>query len=95
MVFCRGCGGELHETAIACPQCGARQASSRTEKSKITAGLLALFLGGLGIHRFYLGQWWGIFYLLFIWTFIPPIIALVEGIVFFCTSDEAWAAKYE
>ena len=25
-------------------------------KSKITAGLLALFLGALGIHRFYLGH---------------------------------------
>jgi TM2 domain-containing membrane protein YozV len=25
-------------------------------KSKLTAGLLALFLGGLGIHRFYLGH---------------------------------------
>jgi hypothetical protein len=25
MVFCRGCGKELHETAITCPQCGAPQ----------------------------------------------------------------------
>lgn len=26
------------------------------KKSKITAGLLALFLGGLGIHKFYLNE---------------------------------------
>lgn len=25
MVFCRGCGKEIHETARACPQCGAVQ----------------------------------------------------------------------
>lgn len=25
MVFCRGCGKEIHETAIACPSCGAPQ----------------------------------------------------------------------
>jgi predicted RNA-binding Zn-ribbon protein involved in translation (DUF1610 family) len=23
MVFCRGCGGQMHETAHACPSCGA------------------------------------------------------------------------
>lgn len=25
MVFCRGCGKEIHETAVSCPQCGAPQ----------------------------------------------------------------------
>lgn len=25
MIFCRGCGKELHETAISCPHCGAPQ----------------------------------------------------------------------
>lgn len=25
MMFCRGCGKEIHETAISCPQCGAQQ----------------------------------------------------------------------
>lgn len=25
MVFCRGCGKELHETALTCPHCGAPQ----------------------------------------------------------------------
>lgn len=35
-------------------------------KNKTTAALLALFLGGIGIHRFYLGKWISsIFYLLF------------------------------
>lgn len=36
------------------------------KKNKTTAGLLALFLGGLGVHKFYLGQTLaGVLYLLF------------------------------
>jgi TM2 domain-containing membrane protein YozV len=94
MVYCRGCGREIHESARSCPHCGATQSFGAQGKSKVVAGMLALFLGGLGIHRFYLGQWWGLFYLLLCWTFVPAIIALVEGIVFFCTNDDAWNAKY-
>jgi len=44
--------------------------------------ILALFLGGLGVHKFYFGQiGLGIVYLLFCWTFIPTIIALIEAII--------------
>lgn len=50
-------------------------------KDKTTAGVLALLLGGVGAHKFYLGQTGsGIVYLLFCWTLIPGIIALIEGI---------------
>ena len=93
MVFCRGCGKEIHESARACPACGATQYSG-SEKRKIVAGFLALFLGGFGIHRFYLGQWWGLIYLLLCWTFIPAILAFFEAIVFFCTSEANWRKKY-
>jgi TM2 domain-containing membrane protein YozV len=48
-------------------------------KSKGVAAILALFLGGLGIHKFYLGQSGrGLLYLIFCWTFVPAIIALFE-----------------
>jgi TM2 domain-containing membrane protein YozV len=93
MVFCRGCGKEIHKSALSCPHCGARQRSS-SAKSKVVAGVLALLLGGLGIHRFYLGQWWGLLYLAFCWTFVPLVIAFIEAIIFFLSSDEAWEAKY-
>ncbi|RUO23002.1 hypothetical protein CWE09_13810 [Aliidiomarina minuta] len=95
MIYCRGCGKELHESAISCPHCGARQQSATGQgKNKVVAGVLALFLGGFGIHRFYLGQWWGIFYLLFFWTFIPSFIALIEAIVFLVSGDQQWEQKY-
>jgi TM2 domain-containing membrane protein YozV len=98
MVFCRGCGKEIHEKAPACPHCGfvqaATPASTKGMKNRGVAALLAFLLGGLGVHRFYLGQWWGIFYLLLCWTLIPGFIAVIEAIVFLCTSDKNWDAKY-
>lgn len=64
-------------------------------KSKTTAGLLALFFGGIGIHKFYLGKWvWGIVYILFCWTFIPAIVALVEAILLFAKSEHDFNLKY-
>lgn len=57
---------------------------------KVTYVLLAIFLGGLGIHNFYAGKTGlGILYLLFCWTFIPSIAALVQAIIALCqTADE-------
>ena len=50
------------------------------KKNPTTAVVLALLLGGLGIHRFYLGQTaWGILYLLFSWTLIPGVVAFFEA----------------
>ena len=45
-----------------------------------TAGiLLALLLGGVGAHHFYLGSiGLGILYAVFCWTFIPALVAFVE-----------------
>lgn len=64
-------------------------------KSRLAAILLAFFLGGFGVHKFYLGQIVaGIFYLLFCWTFIPAIIAFIEFIIYICMSDEEFAKKY-
>lgn len=55
MVFCRGCGKEIHKDATSCPNCGAPQRTA-SSKSRMTAALLAFFLGGLGAHKFYLGK---------------------------------------
>jgi TM2 domain-containing membrane protein YozV/Tfp pilus assembly major pilin PilA len=99
MVFCRACGHTLHVSAPTCPKCGAPQrvvppAPARGLKSKVTAGLLAILIGGLGVHRFYLGQWWGLFYLLFVWTGIPGVVAFIEGIVFLASDQARWDARH-
>ncbi|MDR1014195.1 MAG: TM2 domain-containing protein [Coriobacteriales bacterium] len=56
--------------------------SSRVASAnKLTYGLLAIFLGGIGAHKFMAGKTGlGIVCILFCWTFIPAIIGLVEGI---------------
>lgn len=69
--------------------------STPSDKNRILAALLALFLGGFGIHKFYLGQKiWGVVYLLFFWTFIPAIAAFIEGILLLVMSDEKFNSKF-
>lgn len=64
-------------------------------KSKIAAGILGILLGGIGIHKFYLGRiGMGIIYILFCWTYIPAIIGFIEGIIYLTSSDEKFYAKY-
>lgn len=99
-VFCRGCGKPIHRTAPFCPHCGAPQAAAmagrpRGQKDKSTAGILALLLGGIGVHKFYLEQpGLGVLYLLFCWTFIPALIGLIEGVIYLTMSDERFSRKY-
>ena len=50
--------------------------------NKIAFILLAAFVGGFGLHRFYAHKFIsGIFYLLFCWTGIPGVIGMVEGVL--------------
>ena len=66
-----------------------------TGKSRTVAVLLALFLGGIGAHRFYLGKVGsGLLYLLLCWTFIPAIIALFEAVRWLCMSNESFSERY-
>ena len=59
-------------------------------RDKTTAGVLALLLGGLGIHRFYLGQpFIGLAYFLFCWTFIPAILGFIDGL-YILVASRAW-----
>ena len=74
-----------------CPQCGTKQLVGKP-KSKVVAALLAIFLGFLGAHRFYLGQWLGILYIFF--GVIAWLVAIIEGVVFLLTPSESWNRKY-
>lgn len=64
-------------------------------KSKTTATVLCFFLGGIGVHRFYLGQsGLGFLYLIFSWTFVPAVIAVIDFIVLLLMSEETFNQKY-
>ena len=57
--YCQNCGTEIDPSSTVCPQCGYQIPPTIIKtshpKSKLVAGLLGLFLGGFGIHNFYLG----------------------------------------
>jgi len=50
--------------------------------NKVVYSLLAIFLGGLGAHKFYSGKMGvGFVYLILCWSFIPSLIGVVEGLI--------------
>ena len=62
MKYCSQCGAQLVDEAVVCPHCGCAVAPTKTvdpnasPKSRLIALLLCVFVGGLGIHRFYVGK---------------------------------------
>lgn len=58
--FCPNCGQPTVPGAAVCTSCGIALNNTveqkTSEKSKIAAGLLGIFLGAWGIHNFYLGN---------------------------------------
>ncbi len=94
MKNCEACGQRISTEAIWCPSCGHPNKGSSFDvpmKRRIVAGLLALFLGGLGFHKFYLGKSKvGLLFLVFVWTFIPSIIGFVQGIYYLLQSDDSF-----
>lgn len=68
---------------------------------KILAGILAIVLGGLGIHKFVLGYTTeGVIMLLIsvlscgMLAVIPSVIGIVEGIMYLTKSDEEFVRTY-
>jgi TM2 domain-containing membrane protein YozV len=55
--YCHNCAAPTAPGAAVCTNCGAplTQQIPGVQKSKLTAGLLGIFIGSLGIHNFYLG----------------------------------------
>jgi|SRR3954469_24107500 TM2 domain-containing membrane protein YozV/ribosomal protein L40E len=100
--FCSECGAAIKARAEICPKCGVRQfvpsgftVVAPNGRSKWLAGVFALVLGGLGVHKFYLGEvGWGILYLIFCWTFVPAVVGFIEGIMLFAMTDREFAEKY-
>lgn len=67
---------------------------AKTSKSRVTTSLLAILLGGLGIHFFYLEAWgWGLISILLCWTYLPAIAGLILGIRYLTMSDKEFERK--
>jgi TM2 domain-containing membrane protein YozV len=99
--FCWQCAEPTHPQAVICVKCGVSQGggafggvfntTAGGENRKLIAALLGIFLGSLGIHRFYLGYTViGVIQLVLgvaglltcgITTVISMIWGLVEGIM--------------
>lgn len=69
----------------------------RQENKKVVAGILAILLGSLGIHKFYLGyNKEGIIQLILGFIFgIGGIIGIIEGIIYLTRSDEEFYQTYQ
>jgi TM2 domain-containing membrane protein YozV len=90
--YCQYCGAETNPQQEICIKCGVRLAKVAPPyaKSKIVAGILGIFLGGFGIHRFYLGYTGiGIIQIIvtivtcgigYLWGFIEGILILTGNI---------------
>jgi TM2 domain-containing membrane protein YozV len=75
---------------------GNLELAKQKRKSKKTATILAFpILGGLGIHKFYLGQiGQGVLYFIFSFLLIPAIISLFEFISYLSMSTEKFDTKF-
>lgn len=71
--------------------------TGRSGKDKVAAGLLAIFLGGLGIHYFYLGKTTGglvCILLTFITCGIWSVISFIQGIIMLTMNQLDFENKY-
>lgn len=94
--YCVECGELISKRAEICPECGVRQpATGSSSDEQVVAGILALLLGGIGVHKFYQGNMRnGVLYLCFFWTAIPALLGLIEGILMLIADEREYEQKY-
>lgn len=87
-MYCPNCGQPVDDRASFCSNCGAPLGQGNSQyipgqKSRLAAGLFGIFLGGLGVHSFYLGYVGkGMAQILLSFCFgIGAIWGLIEGIL--------------
>ncbi|WP_433765005.1 TM2 domain-containing protein [Flavobacterium ginsenosidimutans] len=72
--------------------------SGKVENKKVTAGILGIVLGSLGVHKFYLGyQKEGIIQLVatFVTCGLAGMVGFVEGIIYLTKSDDEFYETYQ
>ncbi len=93
MNYCSNCGKKVNENQDVCLNCGVNLKKDKKNdnvngKSKITAGILGIFLGCFGVHNFYLGyngkaiaQLLITLLSIFLLSWVSAIWGLIEGIL--------------
>lgn len=92
MNYCSNCGTKLETNATFCHNCGTKVGSAqysaqygttnaKGQKSKFLAGILAILLGTLGIHNFYLGYTGKAIAQLLLFVFFLGSISCLWGII--------------
>lgn len=114
LIKCKECGKEISDRATVCPNCGYNNhivgenllVSENLRKNKIIAGLLCLFLWGVGAHEFYLGSikkaiLWillsiavGVMALMVPMFYLLYLVPIVLAIRFFVMSQDEFDLKY-
>lgn len=99
--YCVNCGELIYKQADICPECGVKQPTTgggvggSKDTDQVVAGVLAILVGGLGVHKFYQGNMRnGVLYLCFFWTAIPALLGLIEGILMLVADEEEYERKY-
>lgn len=96
--YCFHCGEKVDAGAVVCLKCGYSLEKKKKsekgedsdvevgEKSRLTAGLLGILLGGLGAHNFYLGDSKGamLHILASLCCGVGFIWGIIDGIMIFC-----------
>lgn len=101
VAFCSNCGKPTDPKAVICVSCGVGFGSTNKECNKLVAGLLAILLGWLGIHKFIMGyQKEGLIMLLVsvltcgVGATVMWIIGIIEGIMYLTKTDEDFVNTY-
>ena len=108
--FCQNCGKPTVANAAVCMSCGVGLAqpggtAKARASNKIAAGICAILLGSLGIHKFILGYTMpGVIMLLVsivgglltcgIGSAVMAVIGIIEGIIYLTKSDEEFVRTY-
>lgn len=102
--YCCECAAVIRHKAVICPQCGCPQPAyypapydptapapypRGANCSRGVAAVLALFFGGFGAHKFYMGRpAMGLIYLILCFTGLPFLAGFMEGLSYLIQSDD-------
>ena len=112
--YCQECGKTIRARAVICPLCGCAQPAKASgwqpsysdeeddeipaNSGRIAAGVFAIILGCLGVHKFTMGYTLEGFIMLIVSAFtcgsVSAIIGLVEGIIYLSKSDRQFHHDY-